>query len=447
MTETTGIDLSRIKTRILDTLGVPAGQPWHVAFSGGVDSTVLLHLLRRIAGKTGVRLIALHADHALNPASADWRRHCEQRCREWGIDCRGTKLSYPAHSKLGPEGRAREARYRWFVEQAGEAGWLFTAHHLGDQAETVLERLVRGSGPRGLRGMLPLTRVYGLNVVRPLLDTSRSAIQSYAVHHSLAWITDDSNQDPRFTRNYLRNHVIPVLASRWSKVQAALARTAGRMVEAQRILDQIAAEDLDRLDPQLIRGDPSLDIQALMTLDADRRCNLLRFWVHRESGVSLGAARVGRIAEEIDRYPEKAGGLTWPPVDLRLYRGRLYLLRPHETANRTFAWTLENELVVGDGIVLTSRKVMGQGLKERAVKAGVTVRFRHGGEKCRLPGRAHHHAVKHVLQEAGIPTWQRSRIPLIMVGDEIAAIAGLTYCEPYLAGPDQSGVEIDVAYR
>lgn len=446
MIDTPGIDAARVSSEILDSLGAPDDRPWYAAYSGGLDSTVLLHLLVRICRDAGIALIALHADHGLHDRSRQWRQRCERQCLEWGVEFRGTRLTLTGDDTLGPEGRARAARYRWFRDTAGEDAWLFTAHHRRDQAETVLERLTRGSGPRGLRGILPLTRMHDMNVVRPLLDVPREAIQAYAGHHCLGWVTDDSNLDTYFTRNYLRNHVLPVLKERWPGIETALGRTARVMADAQRILDEDAQADLAQLDDCPVRGDPSLDVAALRALVPERRRNALRFWVERETGVSLGFARLDRLVHAVAQHPDDSGGLSWPPVDLRLFRDRLYLVQYGGAPADIPAWDLESALRVDEGMVLRPREAKGRGLKKDAVAGGVQVTFRRGGEKCRLPGRRHRHTLKNLLQDAGVPPWQRARIPLILVNDDIAAIPGLTCCDPYAAAPDETGVDIEVRY-
>lgn len=447
MTDTPAISTSRLTTRILDDLRVPAEAPWYVAFSGGLDSTALLHCLVGVAREAGVRLTALHADHGLSPRSADWRTHCERQCGDWGVECRTARLALDHDDKRGPEGRARDARYAWFRATVGEAAWLFTAHHLGDQAETVIERLARGSGPRGLRGMQPVTRLYGMNVVRPLLDVPREALQAYAEHHRLTWVDDESNEDPAFARNYIRSRVLPVLARRWPDIETALSRTARTMVDAESVLVQTAREDLARGDARTIRGDPSLHIPALQAIDPPRRRNALRHWIHRELGVNMAFHHLSHVSRAVERHPEPAGGMNWPAVELRVHRDRLYLLAAETPPPVTRCWDLKKDLEIGGGITLHARPGRGNGLRAEAGGGDVQVSFRRGGERCRLPGRAHHHTVKQMLQEAGIPPWQRDRLPLIVIDNEVAAIADLVYCEPYAAASDEEGIEIDVVYH
>lgn len=446
MSETRGIDLSLVRSRVFSITGATGGSEWYVAYSGGVDSTVLLHILGNIARDAGIRLVALHADHGLQDRSPDWRRHCEWQCGEWNIECRSSRLAWDPGRGAGPEAGAREARYRWFREMVGGECWLFTAHHRGDQAETVIERLARGSGPRGLRGMLPAARIYGVNVARPLLDVGRAEVEAYAKLHRLRWLDDDSNRDVRFTRNYIRGRVLPDLKRRWPGIESALARTAGAMREAQSLLDQTAASDLVRLDARLLGGEPSLRIPALKTLGAERQRNVLRHWIQRELGIPLGLDRLNRAVSELARYPSKPGGLRWLPVDLRMHRDRLYLAWPEETPRAPRPWSLEGELVLTERIVLTARRATGRGLRADMLPESVMVGFRRGGERCRLPGRERHQKLKNLLQDAGIPPWQRPRIPLILVRDEVAAVAGVACCSPFAARPGEPGIDIEITY-
>ncbi|MDZ7841372.1 MAG: tRNA lysidine(34) synthetase TilS [Gammaproteobacteria bacterium] len=446
MIDPPGIDVARVKFRILDLPGISGASPWYAACSGGLDSTVLLHLLHRIVRDTGIRVVVLHADHGLHECSAAWRRHCEAMCGEWGIEMRSTRLDLDRREGLGPEGAARAARYRWFREAAGEDAWLFTAHHQRDQAETVIERLTRGAGPRGLRGMLPLTRMQGMHLARPLLNTPYAAIRAYADHHGLTWISDDSNLDPRFTRNYVRGRVLPVLAERWPGIEAALGRTAGVMADAQCVLDETADADLRRCDARPVRGDPSVDLPALLAVSPARRRNALRYWVHRETRASLGPERLARVEEAVVRYPAPAGGLCWPPVDLRLFRDRLYLVRQREAPGGVTDWDLDRPLRPAPHIELRCSAATGRGLRRDTAARRVQVAFRRGGEKCRLPGRRHRHTLQQVLQEAGVPPWQRHRIPLVLVDGDIAAIPGVTCCEPWAAAPGEPGIDIDVIF-
>jgi len=447
MTDAPDIDVPRVKSLILDTLGAPGGGPWFAAYSGGLDSTVLLHLLARICREEGIRLIALHADHGLHRVSGDWRRHCRARCSEWGVELRSAELNVVDEEGLGPEGAARAARYQWFRQAAGEDAWLFTAHHRGDQAETVIERLTRGAGPRGMRGILPVAQLHDMWLLRPLLDHPRDAIRAYAERHHLAWVSDHSNLDTYFSRNYIRSRVLPALTERWPAVENSLGQSAKVMADTQRILDEEAVSDLQRMRERRVRGDPCLEIAALRDVSPERRRNALRHWIAEETGVSLGYSRIARIERAIEQWPEDIGGLNWPPVELRLYRDDLYLLRAFDTPAGVESWDLESSLRLSPGLVLRPREVTGRGLRKAALEGGVGVAFRRGGEKCRLPGRAHHHSLKNILQEAGVPPWQRPRMPLILVENAVAAIPGVACCEPWIVGPGETGIEIEAVYH
>jgi len=446
MSEPPGIDPRRVECRIRETLGANPEAPWFVAYSGGLDSTVLLHLLAGIAGDAGARLVALHADHGLSPRSPQWREACQRQCREWGIEYRATRLALDPARGAGPEARARDARYRWFREVSGGAGCLFTAHHRGDQAETVIERLSRGAGPRGLRGIRPSTRLYGMKVMRPLLDIPRASIRAYAEQSGLRWVTDESNTDTRFTRNYIRLQVLPALAQRWPAIETALARTASAMADAQCLLDEMAAADLEALDERTIRGEPCLDVAALRALSAERRRNVLRNWIRGQAGVGLSFRRLHRLSRAVAEHPGDPGGLRWPPLEFRFHRGRLYSLRPWPPCPGPTPWQPREDLRLANGVTLRARAAVGRGLQAARARDGVRVVFRRGGEKCRLPGRARRHTLKQVFQDAGVPPWQRGRIPLLDIDGEIAAIAGLTPCEPFIAREGEPGLVIEAHY-
>jgi len=218
------------------------------------------------------------------------------------------------------------------------------------------------------------------------------------------------------------------------------------MADARLILDETAEADLEGVHPRALRGEPSLDIAALQAMPGARRRNLLHYWIRRETGTPLSFRRLYRLENAIDSYPRPYGGLRWPPVELRAHDGRLYLLKSPLQGGETVHWHLDRQLVLDSGIALRARRAIGQGLKKTALPGGVTVTFRRGGEKCRLPGRAHHHTLKQVLQQAGVPPWQRGRIPLICIDGDIAAVAGLTVCEPYAAGAGEEGVVVEPFY-
>lgn len=271
-----------LESRLLQALAPwREARGWCVAFSGGLDSTVLLHLLARLARSEALpALSALHVHHGLQTAADAWPAHCQVVCRSLGIPLRVERVQVAVGGSI--EQAARAARYRAFQASLGEGQVLLTAQHLDDQAETLLFRLLRGAGLRGLAAMPASRPLGGGRLCRPLLGVSRAELEAYAQTHRLDWVEDPSNQDPRFSRNYLRQEVMPRLASHWPQAAAGMARCAAHLREAEELLGELAAidlracrapSDLDWLDL------PRIALEPLRRLGAARQRNLLRAWL------------------------------------------------------------------------------------------------------------------------------------------------------------------------
>ena len=255
---------------------------WHIALSGGLDSSVLLHLLARLSNREALPpLSAIHIHHGLQPVADAWPEHCRQVCAALGIPLQVRHVQVASGASL--ERAAREARYAALAAELGAGDVLLTAQHRDDQAETLLFRLLRGAGVRGLAGM-PSSRRLGRGwLVRPLLDVSRRELEAYAQAEGLNWVEDPSNQDDRMARNYLRNRVMPLLAARWPQAQNNLARSAVHLREAQELLDDLARQDLAaaRQDPAPFPWLPlpSLALAPLVSLSPARQRNAMRHWL------------------------------------------------------------------------------------------------------------------------------------------------------------------------
>ncbi len=255
-----------------------------MAFSGGLDSTVLLHLLAQLARSEALpALSALHVHHGLQAAADGWPAHCQVVCRSLGIPLRVERVQVAVGGSI--EQAARDARYRAFQANLGEGQVLLTAQHLDDQAETLLFRLLRGAGLRGLAAMPASRPLGGGRLCRPLLGVSRAELEAYAQTHRLDWVEDPSNQDPRFSRNYLRREIMPRLASHWPQAVAGMARCAAHLREAEDLLAELAAIDLRacRQPSELDWPDwldlPRIALEPLRRLSAARQRNLLRAWL------------------------------------------------------------------------------------------------------------------------------------------------------------------------
>ncbi|MDH3812019.1 MAG: tRNA lysidine(34) synthetase TilS, partial [Gammaproteobacteria bacterium] len=254
-----------------------------IAFSGGLDSTVLAHALAAAGGD--VPLIAVHIDHGLQEDSARWNAHCEAFAKSLDIEFRGLRVEVSPDSGKGPEAAAREVRYAALHDELLPGDWLLSAHHREDQAETLLLNLIRGSGPAGIAGIGAVRRFGPGWLARPLLHIDQAALRVYAENQNLKWVEDPSNADRRFDRNFLRHEVLPVLQTRWPDVAARLQRSATHAGEAAGLLADLAQLDLEMLAAQPGR----LPVDGLSGLTRGRQRNLLRFAL-REQGLPMPTA-------------------------------------------------------------------------------------------------------------------------------------------------------------
>ncbi|MGJ7514328.1 tRNA lysidine(34) synthetase TilS [Pseudomonas baetica] len=393
---------------------------WHVAFSGGLDSTVLLHLLAHLAKNQSLpALNAIHVHHGLQTAADAWPDHCRSVCETLGIALQVVRVHVQPGASV--ERAARDARYAAFSEITQPNEVLLTAQHRDDQAETLLFRLLRGAGVRGLSGM-PRQRPLGQgHLLRPLLDVTRAELEAYAAEHRLSWIEDPSNQDRQFSRNYLRHQVFPVLTSRWPQAMASMARSAAHLSEAQGLLDDLARIDLSQArtasDFDWL-GLPSLELASLESLSAARQRNALSHWL--EPLTRLPDSDHWSGWEDL-RDATGDARPVWRLADGQLHRagGRIWWLSGHWLQSPTpiGVWSAPSHpLTLPDNGVLT---FIGQ-----IPDGPLQIRYREGGEVMDLPGRGHRD-LKRLLNERGVPSFVRGRLPLLFQGERLLAVANL----------------------
>lgn len=405
---------------------------WLVGFSGGLDSTALLAAL--VAAEPEQPVLAIHVNHGLSPQADNWQRHCEDLCRQWRVECRVEKVAVRSAGH-GLEDAARAARYRAFQAHMEEGDVLLLGHHRDDQAETLLFRLMRGAGPRGL-GAIVAQRPFGKGrLVRPLLDFSREALEAYARDAGLVWITDESNRDESFDRNFLRHQVMPLLEKRWPDFGARWARSAEACQEAEQLNRDLAALDLEHCGERPERLGWSVDRNSLVNLPDYRRNNLLRHWA---TALDLPVMERKHL-EEIEKQlfapaPSPGATVEWSGASLRTYRERLFLLPPlpprPDRDRAPLAWTGQEELTLPDGSRLSAEPAEA-GLKVPLGRA--EVQWRKGGERCKPAGRARSQTLKKLLQEFGLEPWLRDGVPLIYLDGQLAAVGDLWVCSEFMA--------------
>ncbi|NOT89461.1 MAG: tRNA lysidine(34) synthetase TilS [Lysobacter sp.] len=387
-----------------------------VAYSGGVDSSVLLHLLADDAAIRAHGLRALHVHHGLRPDADLWAAHCLRVCADLGIDCDIVRVTVERDSGLGPEAAARHARREVFARTLRTGETLALAQHRDDQAETFLLRALRASGPDGLASMRPWRHFAAGWMWRPLLDTPRAALLSHARARSLAWIEDSSNADIALDRNFLRHRVLPMLRERWPDADAAFARAAMLAAQSSALLSE---QDARTLAAVRDGNGAALSVPALRDLPAARRARVLRHWVASLDWPPLPAKGIARIDTDLlgieadraarDRMPSFA----WHSVEIRRWRDGLYAIETGRALDPAWScrWDGCAMLTLPNGDSLELAGASG-------FPSPLLVHARRGGERILLPDRGeHHHTLKHVLQEQGIPPWERARMPLISTGE------------------------------
>jgi tRNA(Ile)-lysidine synthase len=411
---------------------------WRITagLSGGLDSIVLTEILHRIGDRVGFALDAIHVNHGISPNAAQWEDFAHRYCRRRGIPLHTVRVAVGREGGL--ENAAREARYAAFVSH--ETDVVALAHHSDDQAETVLLQLLRGAGVRGLSAMPVLreerrTSASGaVLLLRPLLNFDRTVIEAYARLRRLRWVEDESNADLRLARNFLRSSVLPVLEKRFPGSRRTLARSAGHLAEAARLLDELAAIDARRA----VVGD-RLQVAGLRALGGERARNVLRHFLS-ERRMPIPAAI--RLEEGVRQFLAAGQGgspvMEWAGVALRRYRGWIELVEPsrRHVAQRVVSWEGQDcmELPWGGGRLEVLRGG-SCGLAVAALDRGpVTIRCRTGGERIRLRPGHPSRTLKNLLQEAGVPPWRREVMPLVYCGADLVWVPGVGTAAEYVAG-------------
>lgn len=394
--------------------GLPAA-PLAVAFSGGADSTALLHALAQSPDARGRGLRALHVDHGLQVDSAGWAEHCRQFCGSLDVACEVLHVAVAHDSGKGLEAAARDARHAALADRLGEGEYLLFAHHRDDQVETVLLKLLRGAGPDGLGGMHALRRFGRGHLWRPLLTLPRTQLRAYVDSHQLPCIDDPSNDDTRLARNHLRHEILPRLARHWPQAadsilhSAALSRAAAEALRSQ----WLGAFDTLH-DP----ASGSLDARGWLALLPALREPLLDHWLHARGLSAPSAAQRRQIERQCGARPGQLPCVRWAGTELHIWRGRLWALPAQDPISSDWqrAWR-------GEPLSLPDGGELALELSETRLAAPLQVRLRRGGERLKPAGDAHTRELRDLFQQARLPPWQRNACPLLYADDELVAVA------------------------
>jgi tRNA(Ile)-lysidine synthase len=392
-----------------------------LAYSGGLDSHVLLHLFASLRDKYSFHLRVIHINHGVSLHAEKWAAHCDKVCRQLNIPFH-TETLEQIDVTLNLEEKLRQYRYQLFKNALTENEILLTAHHQNDQAETLLLQLCRGSGLKGLAAM-PRLKKFGKGFhARPLLDFTRDDLLKYATDHALSWIDDESNANLHHTRNFIRHEVMPILAKRFPSVTKTLARSADHCAEAQEFIERLTRDTLTNMEGS---ASGTLSVKKLIQREVNEQQYILREWIQQAGFLLPSMVKMQQMTERLlHARMDKMPHVQWGNAEIRRYRDDLYMMekmKPHDPS-QIIPWDVSKPLIIPhigtlEPSVITEKKC-------RTDFKNVTVQFRQGGEMLRLEGRAHRHELKKLFQMWGVLPWLRDRVPLVYVDGVLEVVVG-----------------------
>ncbi|WP_455223098.1 tRNA lysidine(34) synthetase TilS [Kaarinaea lacus] len=433
---------SKVIQSVLSCLSTAPGiKRYWLAYSGGIDSHVLLHVLsshQHIFGDA--KFQAVHINHALSPQADQWAEHCRLTCERLQIPFIAIDVDATPRPGESPEARAREVRYQAIERLIKTDDCLLTAHHQDDQVETLLLQLMRGSGPKGLAAMPQWSIFHAGHLARPLIQVRREDIRAYAMANQLKWVTDESNLNLKFDRNFIRHEIVPRLTQRWPSLAQTISRSARYCAEAVEILDHDARQVLQAINPN---GLFYLPVSRLLELSKAQQRNTLRYWIHQHDMNTPSSTRLEQVTEQLlHAAPDASPMVSWEGCELRRYRDQLHIMAPLPPVNtdETLEWNIANPVTINAIGELSARPAVGAGIAKRLVTGrSLSVQFRKGGESIQPMGRPQHHTLKKLFQERGIPPWIRDRTPLIYIDEQLAAVGNLFVGQQFCAENGEDG--------
>lgn len=435
------------------------------ALSGGVDSVVLLDLLIPLSVHLRFSLSAVHVNHGISIHAAQWAKFCRDLCRTKGVPLKIARLKIKREPGISLEAAARDARYRVFAKQKAE--YVVLAQHLDDQAETLLLQLLRGAGVKGL-GAMPVVRNstfpikpdaseirkralgssagtsdYGPWILRPILDVSRLEIEDYARKNALRWITDESNSDVSFDRNFLRHEFFPLLEKRFPSYRTTFSRASRHIAEAADLLDELAEADSNKC---VVPG--KLQAGDLRELSFPRARNLLRYALSRQGAILPSTAKLEEILRQLrSSSADSKLHIIFGNTEVRCFRGVVHVRNADSSPGSEWraTWNGEKQLSIaglGGTVKFTCRKGAGINLR-KLMENPVTVRMRQGGELLRPDCKRPCRSLKNLLREALLPPWERETLPLIFSGEHLVCVPGIGVDCGFQAVAGEPGIVVE----
>ena len=419
-----------------------SGQRLCVTLSGGVDSVALLFALRSLQDSLGFGLAALHVNHGLSPNADHWQAHCSALCGSLSVPLAIHRVRVRRDDPRGLEAAARDARYRVFA--SADADCLVLAHHQGDQAETLLHRLVRGAGVRGAAAMASESLLVGegglpIRLLRPLLAFPKVCLEQFAREQGGEWVTDESNGDLRHARNFLRAEILPRLNERFPGADKALCRATQIFGEVEGLLVELAKIDLASA-----RIGDSLVIDKLGSLGEPRGRNLLRYLLDQFVGLPPEMDRLCEAYRQVlQARPDRAFEVRFGGVRLVRFDGHLYFLRASDIkATSDWHWAGEERVTWGAGVI-EFVPACGEGLSLCRIKnGGLFVRCRQGGERISIVKSRPRRSIKQLFSEYRVPPWQRAGMPLVWCDEVLVAVGDLAIDPDFVCKPGEPGLKV-----
>ncbi|EPJ56021.1 MAG: hypothetical protein OFPI_01240 [Osedax symbiont Rs2] len=406
-------------------------QRWVIALSGGLDSIVILDLAQRVLAQTGATVVALHVNHQLQSAASDWQKFCQQQCLQRNIPLHSFSISASGSS----EQQLRDARYQCFKDFLLTGDCLLLGHHANDQAETLLFRLVRGAGGKGLSAMPQLRPLAAGYLFRPLLQCPRDTLQQYAGQQQLSWVDDPSNDSLDYDRNYIRHRVLAPIIQHWSKAAQQMALSAQLLESEQKVLAQYLAVDV-----AVITSANTLDLKLWHNFERQKGLALLRHWLVDATARSVSRKELQRILQDvINSSCDASGYCQLGSYKVRRYQQRLYLL---DDSIQVQPWP---QLQSGRCSYATSHGALSWSRANSGIEfvEGMYLTTSSPGLQVTAVNRPRKKFTK-IMQQQQIPPWLRAHWPLLMYADQLVAIPGICICQGWLKqGQNKSYFSLD----
>lgn len=423
--------------QLLESWTQPAG--YWIAFSGGADSTALLHAMAQIRSELGVEIRAIHINHGLHPEARNWQTHCEQQCHELGITLLQKTVRVEPAARKSPEAQARAARYTAMLAEIEDGDMLLTGHHADDQAETLILNLMRGAGVAGLAAMHPLRKAGSAWLGRPLLNWNRRQLRQYLADENIPFIDDPSNEDRSIRRNFIRHEILPRLAKVWPAATEQVNKSAVHARTASAILKSVARADLAIC---LGAYRYEVNLERMCLFDNNRQALIIRQWA-RENALSTPDQRqLNELLQQLQQAREgSALCMKWPGVEVHRYRSKLFIMAalPDSSQDWRLDWDGRNPISLPYGTgELHLKGVNGTTFDDRPLE----VHARGGSERLQPVGQTHHKSLKQLFQSAGVPPWLRSRIPLLSRGGQCLAVGDVWLDQAFADMLTKSGLSV-----